>query len=182
MRFRSLFCVLLCAADTRQFLTAQQLGDTTTPAPLVTQLVDDAVRVTLPHNVQPFARPQFDHGEAPADLSLGRMLMVLKRSPEQEAALERLLEHQQDIDSPSYHQWLTPQQFGERFGPASADIEKVTQWLASSGFQVTRTSASHLFIEFSGNASQVMRVVDTAESSMEPPTMQRQTPKQPIRF
>lgn len=155
MRFRSLLFVLLFAAGTREVLTAQQVGDSTSPAPLVTQLVDDRVRVTLPHNVHPLARPQFDQGEAPADLPLGRMLMVLKRSPEQEAALERLLEHQQDISSPSYHQWLTPQQFGERFGPASADIDNVTQWLASSGFQVTRISASHLFIEFSGNPSQV---------------------------
>jgi subtilase family serine protease len=124
-------------------------------------LVDDSARVTLPHNVHPLARPEFDHGEASADLAMGRMLMVLKRSPEQEAALQQLLEHQQDMDSPSYHQWLTPQQFGERFGPASADIDKVTQWLASSGFQVTQISASRLFIEFSGNASQVRQAFGT---------------------
>lgn len=161
MRLRSLFCVLLCAVSTTEVLTAQQLRDTTTPAPLVTQSVDDAVRVALPHNVHPLARPEYDKGEAPADLSLDRMLMVLKRSPEQEAALQQLLEHQQDIESPSYHQWLTPQQFGERFGPASADIEKVTQWLASCGFQVTQISASHLFIEFSGNSSQVRQAFGT---------------------
>ena len=161
MRFRSLFCVLLCAIGTREVLTAQQPGDMTTPTRLVTQSVDDAVRVTLPHNVHPLARPQFDRGEAPAELPLGRMLLVLKRSPEQEAVLESLLEHQQDINSPSYHRWLTPQQFGERFGPASADIERVTQWLTSSGLQVTRVSASHLFIEFSGNASQVRQAFGT---------------------
>ena len=161
MRFRSLLCVLLYAAGASRFFSAQQLGDTTTPAPLVTQSVDDAVRVTLRHNVHPLARPEFDQGEAPADLPLDRMLMVLKRSPEQEAALRHLLEHQQDISSPSYHQWLTPQQFGERFGPASSDVAQVTQWLASGGFQVTRVSASHLFIEFSGNASQVQEAFGT---------------------
>jgi hypothetical protein len=161
MRLKSLFCVLLCAANIFHVLRAQQPENTISPTRLVTQSVEDAVRVTLPHNVHPLARPQFDQGEAPADLPLGRMLMVLKRSPEQEAALEILLEHQQDKDSPMYHQWLTPAQFGEGFGPAAADIEKVTQWLGASGFEVTHVSASHLFIEFSGNATQVRQAFGT---------------------
>ncbi|MGA7155437.1 MAG: Ig-like domain repeat protein [Acidobacteriaceae bacterium] len=161
MRFRSLFCVLLCVASASKVLEAQQPADPTAPTRLVTQAVDNAVRVTLRHNVHPLARPEFDRGEAPSGLPLGRMLMVLKRSPEQEAALDNLLEHQQDVSSPSYHQWLTPQQFGERFGPSSADIAQVTQWLDSSGFQVTHISASHLFIEFSGNADQVRQAFST---------------------
>ena len=80
MRFRLLCCALLRAAGTSQLLSAQQPGDTTTPAQLVNRLVDDSARVALPRNVHPLARPDFNHGEPSADLSLGRMLAVLKRS------------------------------------------------------------------------------------------------------
>jgi subtilase family serine protease len=123
MRLRSLFSVLMCAAGVSFVLTAQQPGNSTTPASLVTQPIDDTVRVSLPNNVHPLAKPEFDRGEAPEGLPLGRMLMVMKRSSEQDTALEHLLEHQQDVSSPSYHQWLTPRQFGERFGPSSADLD-----------------------------------------------------------
>ena len=54
-----------------------------------------------------------------------RMLLVLKRSPEQEDALKKLLDDQQDKSSPDYHQWLTPEQFGQQFGLGNADIQTV---------------------------------------------------------
>jgi hypothetical protein len=161
MLCRSLSCVVLLATIASGELSAQQ--DVVQPAAArrVTQAIDDSRRMALPGNVHPLARPEFDQGEAPADMALGRMLIVLKRSPEQEAALQRLLEDQQDIHSLSYHQWLTPEQFGERFGPASADIDAATQWLASNGFQVSRVSKSRSFIEFSGSAAQVRQAFGT---------------------
>ena len=42
----------------------------------------------------------FEVAGAPADLPMDRMLLVLKRSPEQEAALLKLLDDQQDKSSP----------------------------------------------------------------------------------
>ena len=53
-----------------------------------------------------------------------RMLLVLKRSPEQEHALAGRLDQLQDKSSPYFHQWLTPEQFGQEFGPADADTFK----------------------------------------------------------
>ncbi|MDP9051936.1 MAG: Ig-like domain repeat protein [Acidobacteriota bacterium] len=143
------------------FLSAQQTVAIPSAPRLVTQSVDEVARMTLRGNVHPLARPEFDQGEAPADLPLGRMLLVLNRSTEQEAALSRLIEDQQDIHSPNYHRWLTPQQFGERFGPAPSDIESVTQWLSSNGFQVAQVSKSRIFIEFSGNAQAVRQAFGT---------------------
>ena len=83
----------------------------------------------LPRNVHPLARPEFDRGPAPAGLPMDRMLMVLTPSAEQQASLESLLDAQQNPASPQYHQWLTPEEFGARFGPADADVQKVTDWL-----------------------------------------------------
>lgn len=59
------------------------------------------------------------------------MLMLLRRSPEQEAALETLLANQQNPASREYHQWLTPEQFGAWFGPADQDVQTIENWLTS---------------------------------------------------
>lgn len=155
MRSVSLLYVFLLAATAQVCLSAQQPDIPPPASRRVMQSVDNDQRTTLSGNVHPLARAEFDHGQAPADLPLGRMLMVLKRSPEQEAALARLIEDQQDVRSPSYHQWLTPQQFGDRFGPAQADIDAVTQWLTANGFQIGQVSRSRMFIEFSGSAQSV---------------------------
>ncbi len=80
----------------------------TAPRPLITQPVDAARLTVLNGNTHPLARPEFDQGIAPASLPMQRMLLVLKRSPEQESALRTLLDGQQDKTSPNYHKWLTP--------------------------------------------------------------------------
>ena len=112
--------------------------------------VDDGQRIRLKGNTHPLARPQFDVAPAPADLPMDRMLLVLKRSPEQHAALRKLLDDQQDKSSANYHKWLTPEQFGQQFGPADADIQAVTSWLRFHGFQVAPVGKGRTMIEFSG--------------------------------
>ena len=84
----------------------------------IAQPVDVGDLVRLRGNVHPLARAAYDRGVAPDDLPMARMLLVLQRSEEQEAGLRKLLEDQQVKSSRSYHQWLTPEQFGQRFGPA----------------------------------------------------------------
>ena len=121
------------------------------------QAVDDMRLATLRGNVHPSARAEFDRGPAPADLPMERMLLVLSRSPEQDAALTSLLDEQQDQSSPNFHRWLTPEQFGEQFGASDADIQVITAWLQSHGFQVEAPYPGRTLIEFSGNAAQVER-------------------------
>jgi len=45
------------------------------------------------------------------------------------------MDEQLSKDSPNFHKWLTPEQFGKQFGPADADIQTVTDWLTRQGFQ-----------------------------------------------
>jgi hypothetical protein len=123
--------------------------------------VDEGALVALRGNTHPLAQPQFDRGPAPPDLPMARMLLVLKRSPAQEAALEKLLDDQQDLNSPSYHQWLTPDQFGQQFGPSDQDIQTIAAWLRSHGFQVAAPSRGRTVIEFSGTAAQVQQAFHT---------------------
>jgi len=143
---------------------AQPEGDAQafTPAPArVTQPINDQVRATLRGNIHPLARSEFDRGTAPDGQPTRRMLLVLKRSPQQEAALRKLLDEQQIKSSPNYHHWLTPQEFGEQFGPADSDIQAVVAWLASNGFEVARVSAGKTLIEFSGTAGAVRQALHT---------------------
>jgi Pro-kumamolisin, activation domain/Bacterial Ig-like domain (group 3) len=129
--------------------------------PRITQAVDEAQLTLLPGNTHPLARPAFDRGIAPADLPMERMLLVLKRSPEAELSLQDFLQRQQDKSSPDYHKWVTPDQFGQQFGPAPQDVQAVEAWLQSHGFRINRVSRGLSTIEFSGTADQVRQAFRT---------------------
>jgi subtilase family serine protease len=128
--------------------------------PLITQAVDESQLTTLTGNTHPLARPENDLGTAPASLSMARMLLVLKRSADQETALRKLLDDQQDKASPNYHQWLTPEQYGQQFGPTDTDLQTITAWLQSHGFEVGSTKGRTV-LEFSGTAGQVQEAFHT---------------------
>jgi pseudomonalisin len=121
----------------------------------ITESVDDRKPLRLPNSTHARIRRALDEGRVAADLPMERAVLMLKNSPEQEADLERFLAEQQDPTSPHYHQWLTPQQFGERFGASPEDIGVIVNWLESHGLRVTATSNGRREIEFSGTAQQV---------------------------
>jgi hypothetical protein len=127
----------------------------------ITQAIDETQLVTLKGHVHPLARPEFDQGAVNESMATNRMLLVLKRSVEQESALTQLMVDQHNTNSPNYHKWLTPEQFGAEFGPADADIQAVTSWLESHGFQVAKVSKGKIAIEFSGTAAQVKQAFHT---------------------
>lgn len=129
--------------------------------PQITQSVDGSKLTVLRGNTYPLARSEFDRGVAPASLAMDDMQLVLKRGSKQEQALQALLAQQQDRSSPTYHKWLTPDQFGQQFGPADQDIQKITAWLESAGFRVDDISKGRTVIEFSGTAGQVQQAFHT---------------------
>ncbi len=153
---------ILCTMILSAALLGQEASQpvSPTPRPLITQSVDESQLTTLKGNTHPLARPEFDLGTAPASLPMQRMLLVLSRSSDQEAALRKLLDDQQDKASPNYHQWLTPEQFGKQFGPTDSDIQTITAWLRSHGFEVGATKGRTV-LEFSGSASQLQEAFHT---------------------
>src|SRR6266568_1700503 len=86
-------------------------AQTTTVPARITQAIDENNLVALPGNVHPLARAEFDQGPLPDSQPLKRMLLLLQRSPQQETAVQQLLEDQQNKSSANYHAWLTPDQF-----------------------------------------------------------------------
>lgn len=123
--------------------------------PRVVEAVNNARRVVLTGNVHPLARAEFDRGAADDSLPMARILLLLRRSDDREAALKSYMEQQQDKSSANYHVWLTPEQFGAQFGPADADVQAVRQWLESQGFRIEKVYSGKTVIEFSGTAGQV---------------------------
>ena len=156
----TLLAAIVCTLSFHQPSSAQQQTALTAPRPLITQPVDETQLSVLKGNTHPLARPQVDLGTAPATLPMQRMLLVLRRSPEQESALRQLLDNQQDKSSPNYHKWLTPEEYGKQFGPTDADMQTITAWLQSHGFQVG-SAKGRTVLEFSGSASQVQQAFHT---------------------
>jgi hypothetical protein len=127
----------------------------------ITQAIDETQLVRLQGNVHPLARLEFDRGIVSEATPMKRMMLVLQRSPEQQAALGKFMDEQLSKDSPNFHKWLTPEQFGKQFGPADADIQTVTDWLTRQGFQEIKMGAGRTAIEFSGNVGQVRNAFHT---------------------
>ena len=128
---------------------------------LVTEPVDDLSTVRLRGNVSSLARPERDLGAVDDSFPAERLLLVLTRPNEQEQALEQFLRDAHTPGNPSYHAWLTPQEFGVRFGAADSDILALTAWLESHGFTVNKVHPGRIAIEFSGKSGQVREAFHT---------------------
>jgi subtilase family serine protease len=129
--------------------------------PRITGQIDNSAVVRIAGTTHPWATAANDAGRAAADLPMDRILLQLKSSPDQQAALEQLLADQQDPSSARYHQWLTPRQFGEQFGVAQQDLDTITAWLESQGFRVTEAATGKRSMEFSGTARNVEQAFHT---------------------
>jgi hypothetical protein len=117
--------------------------------------INDSNLTTLRGNTHPLARPEYDQGRADASLRIERITMLFQLTATQKADLDALLAAQQNPTSPNFHQWLTPAQYGDRFGIVQADLQKVTAWLRAHGLVVVETPQSKNFIVFNGTAAQV---------------------------
>jgi subtilase family serine protease len=122
---------------------------------LIAGAVDDAQRIALSGHVRPMARSALDAGGVPGSLAMSELQLIFKRSAIQHKNLEKLLADQQDRNSPRYRQWLTPTQFGARFGASDHDIAAASAWLKSQGFTIGALPSGHGYLPFVGTAAQV---------------------------
>jgi len=113
--------------------------------------------VVLRGSVHPRAQSRFDQGRADAAMPISYATLHLQTGQ----GLEPFLDDLQDPRSANYHRWLTPEQFGDRFGVSASDLAKVTGWLQAAGFQVHDVARGRHWITFSGTAGQVNRAFRT---------------------
>jgi hypothetical protein len=162
LRLRKLqaFCVV-AAALACGLVGAEGASAQAAKPRLVTQAVDESNRVTLRGNVHPFARAEFDQGAIPDTQPINRIYLLLNRGAEQQAALDKLMREQVDANSPNFHKWLTPEQYGTQFGPAEEDVTAVKNWLSAHGFTGIKSSAGKTIVEFNGTVGTVRRAFAT---------------------
>lgn len=75
------------------------------------------------------------------------------------AELNTLIGQMHDNTSPMFHQWLTPQQFSERFGPDAATVASVTKSFQARGLTVVAGTRS---LHVSGTAAGVGSALHTS--------------------
>jgi pseudomonalisin len=126
-----------------------------TPANRVIGEIDENKVTTLLGNVHPMARAEFDRGSVSAETPLQHLVFQLLPSQAQQKALNDLVEAQHDPESPLFHHWLTPAEFGSRFGASQQDLARIATWLTEQGFAVDEIPAGNGLVIFSGNAGQV---------------------------
>jgi kumamolisin len=108
---------LVCAAVVLLFTLPGQAQ----PQPLATRHVRDAVANGQAQLI----------GKLPSTQTL-RFDMVLPLRDR--AGLQDFVQEVQDPRSPSYHQFLTPQEFTARFGPSQQDWDALVAFAKASGF------------------------------------------------
>jgi subtilase family serine protease len=127
----------------------------------ITAPINSSQMVALTGNVHSLAQPRFDLGLAESSKVLYGVTLAFRPSAAQQADLDNLLAQQQDRSSPNYHKWLTPAQFGDRFGMTQNDVNRVVAWLEAQGFTVTSIANSRNQISFDGTVAQVEAVFRT---------------------
>ena len=134
--------------ETRNLLSGQ-------PRDRITRSIDDGRRIVLRGNRHPLATAANDTGMVSGDFRMERMILALKPDATQQAALERLIKAQHDPASPSYHQWLTPAEYGRRFGVSENDQQQIVNWLRTHGLDSVEVGPGRGSIVFGGVATQV---------------------------
>src|SRR5436309_546845 len=77
--------------------------------PQIVTHVDEGHLATLSGNTRPEATAKNDVGHVAADLQMGDLFLVLKRSPAMQAAADKYLADLYDSNSPNFHHWITPE-------------------------------------------------------------------------
>jgi hypothetical protein len=127
----------------------------------ITRSADMRETVTVKGHIHPAARAEADRGPVDPAMRVTDVVLLVKPSAQQQADLDRLLADQQNPSSTHFRQWLTPEEFGDRFGLSAADHSKVISWLQSRGFTIGSAARGRNWVSFSGTADQVSRAFHT---------------------
>jgi subtilase family serine protease len=129
--------------------------------PMVTSPVDDSAVVALAGSHASAIGVAQDAGALDGTYVLQHVMLVLKRPPSAQAALDRLVAEQQQHGSANFHRWLTADAL-RAYGPAQADIDKTAAWLRAHGLTVNAVSPTGMSIDFGGTAAQIGAAFATA--------------------
>jgi subtilase family serine protease len=147
MRTRLLFSVVTAA------LLMVAFGGTAVHAATI-----DLGPVTVTQNLLPGLAAATDIGAADPATPMKLALNVARPDPAGEQAL---LDAENDPSSPSYGQFLSPDDFATRFGVPQSRVDAVTSWLSGGGLSVDSVSAARDIIAVHGTVAQVSALLST---------------------
>jgi subtilase family serine protease len=133
-------------------------------APRITQTINNNVVATVQKTHLKFVEKKAPVAQLPDSFQMNHLQLILKSSDARRAALASLIAEQHDPKSPRFHQWLTPEVFGQRYGASDADIATLTAWLKSQGFTVNFVYPNKTQIDFSGTAGQIKAAFHAQEA------------------
>lgn len=143
----SLLLITQCYAETSRNRLSQGISE------------DKVVKVQ--GNVHPKVSTATNLGALDGGTQLERVTLMFRQTDAQQKDLAALLEAQQDPTSASYHKWLSPEGYADRFGLSSSDFAKIKSWLISKGLQVVDVAKTRTWIAVNGNAAQVSAAFQT---------------------
>src|SRR5580658_6817126 len=153
-------CIAVLATMTMLF-AASAMAQTSR----ITQNIDNRSRTILTGHLHPKAVAAAlagnDQGRVSPSLAMSYVTLMLAPSASQQTDLQKFLTEQQAPGSPNYRHWLTPEEYGLRFGASDADIGKITQWLEQQGLRVVSVARGRSWIAASGTAAQVEMAFQT---------------------
>ena len=86
--------------------------------------------------------------------------LVIAFEVPKEQELRKLITELYDPNSTNYHKWLSPEDFGSRFGRSEAEINTAINWLLSQGFTIEQTWPNRLAISFSASTELIEKAFD----------------------
>jgi subtilase family serine protease len=130
------------------------------------------------------AQPEAFQGYLPDTES---MTMIISLEPRNQVEMEKLKADLYDPSSAQYRQWLTPTEFGQRFGRTEEEFNHAVNWLKGQGFVINNAFANRLDISFTGTVDTVQQAFNVQmgrywdavnnrsfHSNMQPPTLPRE--------
>ncbi len=109
-------------------------------------------------------------GRLPATQSM-RLVFVLPHRNQVE--LENFLQELYDPFSPSYHKFLTVEEFTEKFGPSQEDYDSVIHFAEANGLRVVGTSRNRMNLDVSGPVASIEKALHVNMGVYQHPTENR---------
>jgi hypothetical protein len=94
-----------------------------------------------------------------------RLRLALNLPLRNQVDLDQLLSELYDPYSPRYHQYLTVDQFTERFGPSRSDYDAVIAWARANDLRVTQTSANRHIVDVEGLVVAINKAFNVVETN-----------------
>ena len=102
-----------------------------------------------------------------------RLRLAINLPLRNQTGLDQLLKQLYDPASQTFHQYLSVEQFTERFGPTQADYNTVVAWSKDRGLTVTDTTPNRHIVDVEGPVSAIDSAFNVVETEYRDPSTNR---------